>query len=1147
MKATMPLFSLYFLFAVVFTAETRRQLTESHRVDTNNNAFGDFALGRGFDSSQREMKEAHAFREGEVTYDFMPITQTRTKCVTIQSAKDAAEKLDVYGQMAVSFKMINADGFLEFNRGEEQMERNAFFKCVIDRTLFTASINTDEIYPSEEDLANGGSSSHLLNPTVDVLNTAEEKRALIGDKYVSSITYGRRYEVEIQVSYSKQNSWDQLQGGVKASMGIGFLKVSAEIKLNMESSETSEDLKMTVASTSTGFVEATPMKFPVAAKCRTAEESGLEIDVDVDVGRRLLMQGRRSLQDCPTEEQISVGEQMQAMLQENIDAMNAMDLDNNLEAESGLSKDDLFAKIGTAYPLSYTTGTNSMWYPIMAESAFTQEVTRNIKQAWMIFAELQQFIDELDRMSETLYDNYHLLSGATTLSDTFMNYRQALTEEIMVLQNEIREYTNLHPNTIKQSTIFFWTMKMRNDPDQEDKVLDHLTMDHIHQKVYRLMGMEDSLMEDTNPIGDTCVFHGITADIDGVRVRFAGDVVFGEHKVKHVLFDEEGETVSLGYIDRKDGSAQELVYVKKDCSLFRVGTTVWFKGGRYVIVQIGSEEHMDGLKVVKEMLTNIRIEIKPVSTTTEALAIMVTAGGLNYLTLRGDDDHQAVFRVDDNGLLMYLNGYVCGTNFGEYEAKMVCSNLGFSGLETFETSQQLPANSAWQLALTTMTDLECPMYSTKPEDCTFFVEGDDGFGVCDLHSGVHIQCTNQIIVESVHFSALTGEGCVSYSHERQSVSRACNGGSSDIIDVNEVHVTGNLCASMFTTNTEGPFCTVPTGSSSIDARCSHVATDGVISMSEFEIIEPNSITVEGYVSSNTFQHDVTVSLEVGEYTNSEVKNSNLGFQYPAFDCSYKGRTFTVTASLEDHWCTVSRASGSDNHGLPIWDPTENTWDEALTDILREDTLFVVTCIAFSTAAPTAAPTVAPTITGVGECTNIWNADEFEVANSNPAPLEFEFLDDLFDGVTEISDAGFTMVFTVMAASDATVGLFTSTKDFANYYGIVIGGWGNTQSNIEVSRDGVSAEYGLPNNVWGTYLSATAAETFWISYSCRSNGIDADIRVGRGSTVGSNIIMDLIDYDSCLVIEHVGFATGHGNTGDSWWNLCETTGMTFWEN
>merc|ERR550539_511899 len=106
MTATMILFSLH-LAAVFLSAHTVRC--------TDNYDCGDFAIGRGFDSTQGALKESFAFKGCEncenedagLLYDFMPITRTKTECVTIQSAKDAVEKLDILGESSVSFKGIS--------------------------------------------------------------------------------------------------------------------------------------------------------------------------------------------------------------------------------------------------------------------------------------------------------------------------------------------------------------------------------------------------------------------------------------------------------------------------------------------------------------------------------------------------------------------------------------------------------------------------------------------------------------------------------------------------------------------------------------------------------------------------------------------------------------------------------------------------------------------------------------------------------------------------------------------------------------------------------------------------------------------------------------------------------------------------------
>ena len=77
------------------------------------------------------------------------------------------------------------------------------------------------------------------------------------------------------------------------------------------------------------------------------------------------------------------------------------------------------------------------------------------------------------------------------------------------------------------------------------------------------------------------------------------------------------------------------------------------------------------------------------------------------------------------------------------------------------------------------------------------------------------------------------------------------------------------------------------------------------------------------------------------------------------------------------------------------------------------------------------------------------------------------------------------------------------------------------------------------NVAGAYLSATEERKFWIS-------VDFDrLGFGRGPTIGALEIMSFtIDESDALAIEHIGFATGHGNSGDSVWRICDTTGFAY---
>jgi len=916
--------------------------TDFHMVNSEENVFGDFVLGRGFDSSTSQLKAVHAFREGAINYDFMPITRTETKCYSYQSAKDVVEKMKVNGNAAINYKMISGSGFVTFDSSKEEIKRNVFFECIIDRTLFTISVNTDDMYSSEEEVLSGVAAPGLLNPLVQAMDSVDDKRKLIGDKHVASISYGRRYEVQLQVSYSKKNDWEAFDAQGKAEIGMGFLKIAAEVNYESQESSQEDSLEMSLSSKSYGFVEGAPIAFPTSVKCSESQSSERE---SVDIGRRLLQ-----AEGCPIEDQVSIADQMKEIIEANIAAMNAEDEGVDLSAESGLSKKEIFAKIGTAYPLSYTTSTNSQWYPSMMDNDFTREVTKNLEQAWTIFAQFEQFHAELNKMSDSLYANYHLLSGATSLSDTFLNYRQELIVEIMELQTEIKEYTKLHPMIIQASPIYFWTKEMRDDPEEEDKHLTHLTLDHLSQKVYRLLGMEDSDMDDTNPIGDSCVFHGITAEINGEEVKFAGDVVYGDFTVKHVLFDEFGETVSLGYID--NGTRHELVYVKKDCSLLREDTTVWFKSGRYVVKQVGTREHIDGNQVEKEFLSNIRIEIVPASTETEGLSIMVTEKDVEHITLRGEDDHQAVFRVDDSNMLMYLNGYVCGEGFSENEARMVCSYLGYSGLLSFKTEKRLPAKSAWRSALTTLTNLDCPVYAMSMEECTYTVEEDEDFQACDIRSGVELVCTDDIIEANVELQYANGEGCVVTGDGVFYVSDTCNGDEASTIGVDSTIVAGPKCLALFTPGEE-VFCTVPEGHGN---RISDYCDANVIFVDRFAIISPETVSITGEtldVDHTTSSENLIVTVTFGDFEriNNDVGDVARRLDYGQFDCTYKGDMLEITATRTSHSCEIS-----------VDGETYGEHYAQVVGIDRGSVHFVVACTPNPTFAPTFGPSVSPTRT-----------------------------------------------------------------------------------------------------------------------------------------------------------------------------------------
>merc|ERR1719493_357592 len=103
-----------------------------------------------------------------------------------------------------------------------------------------------------------------------------------------------------------------------------------------------------------------------------------------------------------------------------------------------------------------------------------------------------------------------------------------------------------------------------------------LSADLLRTDIYSLMGMSDASMDENNPLGSTCIFNGIQATLNETEgpLKFAGRVVFGDEVVRHVLFDVDGQVVSLGFIDHSDDAdnendAHELVFVRNDCTLLR--------------------------------------------------------------------------------------------------------------------------------------------------------------------------------------------------------------------------------------------------------------------------------------------------------------------------------------------------------------------------------------------------------------------------------------------------------------------------------------------------------------------------------------------------------------------------------------------------
>eukprot|EP01051_Picozoa_sp_SAG22_P003441 SAG22_NODE_167_length_16764_cov_34.845245_5_plen_742_part_00 len=128
-----------------------------------------------------------------------------------------------------------------------------------------------------------------------------------------------------------------------------------------------------------------------------------------------------------------------------------------------------------------------------------------------------------------------------------------------------------------------------------------------------------------------------------------------------------------------------------------------------------------------------------------------------------------------------------------------------------------------------------------------------------------------------------------------------------------------------------------------------------------------------------------------------------------------------------------------------------------------------------------------------------------------------------------------IAFTVQAGNDAHVGFFSDTQSTGEVYEIVLSGWGNTRSTIRQSNQGTNNN-DAGESCQGTsgtvctpdLLSATEARPFW------ADAVNGLVRVGTGTTVGSDLIMSWQDPDH-HVASYVGFMTGWGATGT--WNVC----------
>jgi len=588
---------ILWIFVLLVTSET------SFKINSKSNSFGDFSLGRGFDIKKFEKLQSHIFDEEEITYDIMPVVHVVTDCYTLESADQVSKKMDIHGEVSIDYKdfSFTESGFLTYDGVDEQMRRVVYLMCTIDRTLFTISMNTPD--PDSEDAKSS------LNPylrDIDAKDDEDKLREEAGDFYIKSITYGRRYEIEVEVTFAKEESYNKFESMCSSETGLNILTSAVQVKLGLESGEVKDDLDVFIRSAAHGFLEPEVLTIPKAADANNTEYDPIQ--------------------------------EFNDKVQANLDAIINDDNGFDLVAKTGLSKERLFEVVGDAFPLEFTIVQNNPYLEslTLGEECLESVLIENLDEAWDIYRQLQDYRDNVMIRAKGLFENFGLLSGITELSATLMEIRQNLVEKIDDYQNEVEEYLHQDPSDICETKIYNWA------EDREEGNLDALSLFYLQTDVNELMGI------DNLPMNETCAFNGIVGNVDGQKIKIAGRIVYSDKIVNHILFDMDGEPTTLGYIDHSKsyggastdeymGSRHEVVYVRSDCTLFQWGSNVWYNDTRYIVVLVGSDHHVDADGIaMREKLSNIALEIHRVHG--DGDNIMLIGDEIDVLSIRYEDN-----------------------------------------------------------------------------------------------------------------------------------------------------------------------------------------------------------------------------------------------------------------------------------------------------------------------------------------------------------------------------------------------------------------------------------------------------------------------------------------------------------------------------
>jgi len=959
-------------------------LAKHLQVNSNRNVFGDFSLGKGFDSSRFEPTNSHLFLEDAVTFDFVPLISSSMNCAVIQKASDVHSKLGMEGKVSLEYMFFSGEGFFSYDEENEAMRKRVYLKCIIDRSLFTISINAPNLknedecnfselpftilpdQPEVRETATSGEACAMLccveswcksadfnlhsgdcllydqsaavigletsedfthydltqafrglNPYAQKLannpdfeKAKEDLSKEFGLEYVNSITYGRRYEVEVGMTYSRESEYEKVAAKIKGEAQLGMFKVSAEFKFESVQESSESSLEMNIASSTLGFLEEQPLSFPSGS------------DSAADAGADLMV-----------------------MIEANMNEMISAD-DEALEGRSGLKKSEIVPLLRGAYPLHFTTASSKPWFPVLSlDENDMEQIGKHLRQAYDIKNNLETMLADIEDRSKDLYSNFDLLSGRTELSIDFLQTKYDLTTEIQTVLSHVKDYISQSAEEILADDILAWAFE-----DPRVHGLNFLTVDLLTTKIENLMGLGDLEMNDANVIGDRCVFHGIQANISGAIKKFAGTVQFADFEVRHVIFDQSQQVVSLGYIrDPSSEPMDELVYVRSDCSVIREGSEIWYHGGRYEVTRIGNEEYVKGGRVEKSLLKNVRVYIRPQDADLES-QFLLSIDELQdpSFGLRGAENSLS-FTIDDQSRLMFRDGYVCDTGFGMHEARMLCTLMGYNRVDSFRTNVELPTSNAYGLPRTTMNHLSCSSHHTSTEAvgdfltsglCTYDLEDI----TCSAEHGIELMCEYEPESESeevckvdlwagsemetdTHECATTSTGFGLYH-----IAKECNG-REDYDGISSVEVSG--CCVALLDESDDVMCALSGGSftgEDFSERC------GESKAIKYETIRmERSFSLGGTVSGNSGGNLILVDNANAE-TVEITGNGVFSFQQQV-ECGHY-YDVRVSSQSSNRECSVQRGSGF-------------VTDENVQDIHIE-------CVTLVTGLPTPQPTLSPT-------------------------------------------------------------------------------------------------------------------------------------------------------------------------------------------